>query len=507
MTKHAPLSALVFLAGSLVAQGNTTKLSRPIEFWNPDWSPDGKTLVFESTLSGSYSIYTIGVDGSGLTRLTRDTANNEQPRWSPDGKRIVFSSERAGHGDLYLMNADGSNVSRLTTTDGGGYYQSSFSPDGKWILFQGRPNMAETRDHVYLVAADGSGFRQVTDSTYGAEGPRWSRDGKSFTFARVPYRKRLWSEMAPADMDAPKAATRTVAMRLDGTAAPLPPAARGPQIDRALMDQDAVLSPDGKRFAYTKSVDGWMGLYVYDVASRTERRISGGPGAGQLGYLRTAMLPRWNDTLDTFTSPRNQSPVSRGNGAWIVRTARQIGQHRWDIVDTWFDSAGHETARQSVRTVAGSLATAVEWVRATTDSATLLATPDRVTGWVVPAGQGPQLFDGASTGERYDGTIARAAIALSKPTVGTVFVAPVGTLFGTSPLATRVDTITVLRRDTLYRGTQAIPVVVLGRPGGGETWMDESAGDEVASRGNAGPERWWWHVRRGVTPPQNRSGN
>lgn len=501
MTKRTVFTALVFVAGNLLAQGNTSRLSRPIEYWSPDWSPDGETLVFESTLSGKYSVFTIGADGSGLTQLTRDTANNEQPRWSPDGRRIVFSSDRAGHLDLYLMNADGSAQTRLTTTQGGGYYQSSFSPDGKWILFQGRPSNAEVRDHVYLVAPDGSGFRQLTDSSYAAEGPRWSRDGKSFTFARVPYHKRLWAEMTPADMDAAKAATTTVAMHLDGTAAPVPQAAR-PQIDPAVMDKEAVLSPDGKRFAYTKSVDGWMGLYVYDVASRTERRITGGPGAGPLGYLRTAVLPIWNDTLDTYTSPRDQGPLVRGNGAWLIRTARQIGARRWDIADTWFDSTGHQTARQSVRTAPGSLATQVEWVRADQDSATLFAGPDHVTGWVVPAGQGPQLFDGASTGERYDGTIVRAAIALSHTTPGAVFVAPVGTLYGGNPLGTRVDTISVLRRDTLYRGNQPIPVVVLGRSGGGESWMDESSGDEVLARGSAGPDRWWWHVRRGVTPPR-----
>ena len=59
MTKRALFSALVFLAGNLLAQGNTARLSRPIEYWNPDWSPDGKTLVFESTLSGHYSVYTV----------------------------------------------------------------------------------------------------------------------------------------------------------------------------------------------------------------------------------------------------------------------------------------------------------------------------------------------------------------------------------------------------------------------------------------------------------------
>ena len=52
-----------------------------------------------------------------------------------------------------------------------------------------------------------------------------------------------------------------------------------------------------------------------------------------------------------------------------------------------------------------------------------------------------------------------------------------------------------------------LPVLVLGRRNGGQTWMDEATGTEVLSRGPAGPTRWWWHVRRashsrrpGLTP-------
>src|SRR5262245_38955226 len=154
--QEAAMLLTVLLA---LAMQSEAPLTRDIEFYNPAWSPDSRTLVFESTLDGKYSIYVIGTGGSGLRRLTVDTANNDQPRWSPDGRRIVFSSDRAGHGDLYVMNADGSNQTRLTTTPSGGYYQSSFSPDGRWILFQGRAKTRETRDRVYLMASSGGAWR------------------------------------------------------------------------------------------------------------------------------------------------------------------------------------------------------------------------------------------------------------------------------------------------------------------------------------------------------------
>jgi Tol biopolymer transport system component len=492
--------ALLALSGPTAGQSPASRLSRPVEYWNPDWSPDGRTLVFESTLGGKYAIYTIRADGSGLARLTADTATNGQPRWSPDGRRIVFSSDRAGHGDLYLMNADGSGVARLTSMGGGSYYQASFSPDGKWIAFQGRPDVREVCDRVYVIASDGTGLRQLTDSSYGAEGPRWTSDGQAITFRQLPYPKRLWAEMGDDDMDVAKRGERLMSVRRDGTG--LMPAASSPRrASEAPVPAEAQLSPDAGTFAYTKSVEGFAGLYVYDVATKLERLVTGGAGAGPLGYLRIATLTAGTDTIDTYESPRGSQQIRRGNGAWVIQATRRVGARRWELSSTWHDSAGRVTARQSVRTARGSLATDLETVRAVGDSASLLMTSDRVTGWVVPQGQPPRLFDAPSAGERYAGEIVAAAIAKSHPAIGSVFLAPSGAVYGANPVELRVDTTRVVRRDTLYRASTPIPVLVLERQSGGQLWVEERSGIEVLSRGNAGPERWWWHIRRGVRPP------
>ena len=497
MPKRAMLRGLISLslcgvASSARSQSPAARLSRPIEYYNPDWSPDGRSLVFESTLSGKYSIYTINVDGTGLRRLTVDTANSEQASWSHDGMRIAFSSDRAGHLDIYTMNPDGSDQRRVTTTSSGGYYQSSFSPDGKWILFQGRPDNSETRDRVYVVAGDGSGLKQLTDSSYGAEGPRWSPDGKTITFLQVPYPKRHWNEMLEADRAAAKKGQRRMTMRPDGSGL-------RPVADAIAADQN--LSPDGRFSAYTKSVDGFAGLYVSDISTRTERLITGGPAVGPLGYLRTATLTAGMDTVDTYESPRTGGQIRRGNGASVVRSLRQVAGRRWELSDTWLDSAGRVTARQGVRTGRASLATELETVRATGDSASLLVTGDRVTGWVVPQGRPPQLFDGVASDERFAGVVVAMAIAKAKPAIGAVFVAPVASLYGGNPLEIRVDSIRVVRRDTLFRGQGPVPVLVLERNSGGQVWVDETTGAELLARGNAGPERWWWHIRRGIRPP------
>ena len=54
-------------------------------------------------------IYVMNSDGSGVTRLTNDSAWDGMPSWSPDGARIAFVSYRDGNGEIYVMNTDGSN--------------------------------------------------------------------------------------------------------------------------------------------------------------------------------------------------------------------------------------------------------------------------------------------------------------------------------------------------------------------------------------------------------------
>src|SRR5690242_14827498 len=70
---------------------------------------DGR-IAFASTRNGSYKIFVMGEDGSGVTQLTPPAIwSDDDPVWSPDGTRIAFRSTRDGpYYDIWLMNADGS---------------------------------------------------------------------------------------------------------------------------------------------------------------------------------------------------------------------------------------------------------------------------------------------------------------------------------------------------------------------------------------------------------------
>ena len=63
---------------------------------------------------GFWNIYTMSIDGAGLTRLTEDGYDDKWATWSPDGSKIAFGSNRAGTWDIYVMDHDGRNLERLT---------------------------------------------------------------------------------------------------------------------------------------------------------------------------------------------------------------------------------------------------------------------------------------------------------------------------------------------------------------------------------------------------------
>ena len=496
------LGILLFSAGSAVAQSPAPAviLSRRVEFWNPGWSPDGQRIVFESTLPGKSAVYVIDRDGNGLRRLTPDTVESFQPNWSPDGRRIVFTSNLSEHDEIYVMGADGSGITRLTSMRGGGWYQSSFSPDGRWIAFQGRPDNSLTRDRVFVMSVDGSGLRLLSDSMSGAEGPRWSSDGRSVRFTQVPYPKRLWREMRENDLRAAKAASRLVSARIDGsgvesTTPPVTP----PRPASDLVPEDAERSPDGSRYAYSKRVDGYAGLFVYDVTTKSERMLAGGASAGPIGYLRTATLTASTDTFETSTSARTGG--ARTPGESYARIVRRVGAARWEIADQWIDSSGRIHTRQVVRTGDGTLATEIETIRADGDSASLLIGPTRITGWVVPEGGPAKLLDGPPAGERYAGTIVLSAVARTKPAVGALFLAPSAGVFSSNPLTPSVDTVRVVGRENIQVRGAPVVALVLERNSGTRFWVDETTGVQFAARGSAGPQRWWWHIRRGVQLP------
>ena len=120
--KHSHLANALFV---LDADGGGLRRITPWSLGasDPDWSPDGSLIVFNSQGGHSQGIHVVRPDGSGRRELLKgnDRAANigpvVHPSWSPDGKRIVFGARgqigNLNRSDIYAMNADGSNIGKL----------------------------------------------------------------------------------------------------------------------------------------------------------------------------------------------------------------------------------------------------------------------------------------------------------------------------------------------------------------------------------------------------------
>jgi TolB protein len=119
--------------------------------WKPDWSPDGRKIVFERDIHTSDAGYDCGLDGwgylpyvwlmnadgTGLRRLrpVGATQTDSDPTWSPDGRLIAYAVIRDG---LYVIDSEGVGPPRrinLQNLDTGFPLSASWSPDGKELLF------------------------------------------------------------------------------------------------------------------------------------------------------------------------------------------------------------------------------------------------------------------------------------------------------------------------------------------------------------------------------------
>ncbi len=80
----------------------------------------GDRIAFMSNRDGNWEIYVVKDDGSGLERLTNNTANDGLPTWSPDGETLAFVSDQGGVWAVWAMNPDGSNRRKLFDIGGGG---------------------------------------------------------------------------------------------------------------------------------------------------------------------------------------------------------------------------------------------------------------------------------------------------------------------------------------------------------------------------------------------------
>ena len=132
------------------------------------WSPDNKSVVFESKRDGNWEIYTVGIDGENLTRITENEKTDRNAEWSSGG--IVFESQRDGNWEIYKSDPDGNNQVNLSN-DPKSDQKPIWSPKGKRILFESK---RDGKREIYFMQADGAGVKNLTNHPENDTDARWN---------------------------------------------------------------------------------------------------------------------------------------------------------------------------------------------------------------------------------------------------------------------------------------------------------------------------------------------
>lgn len=144
----------------------------------PAWSPDGTRIAFTRSRGAQQypsALFVVGVDGSGLQRLTPRGLNAYRPNWSPDGTQIIFNTndtdERIRDAEIYIVASDGTGLRRLTHEENASAFRPTWSPDGEWILFTrfAFPGQLTRSFDIYVMRPDGTDVRPVTSTPDVAE--------------------------------------------------------------------------------------------------------------------------------------------------------------------------------------------------------------------------------------------------------------------------------------------------------------------------------------------------
>jgi Tol biopolymer transport system component len=278
----------------------TSDSSEAVDHLEPNWSPDGKSIVFQNIERTKFSIKVVNVATRAVTALTDGRFQDLNPVWSHSGKHIYFSSYRGGGLNIWRMEVSGNGTPigapqqvtmgsgqdvQLAMSPAGGQLafailrqnadlwrlpvspqtglatgnpeevlvstredsRGAWSPDGTQIAFNSDRN-GEMNLYVHSLADNSN--RQVTKGPGGDFQPQWSPDGNRLVF--------FSSRAGNADIWLADAATGTLTQLTS---------------DRAL-DINPFFSPDGSYIAFQSDRSGRLEVWVMKSDGSEQRQLT-----------------------------------------------------------------------------------------------------------------------------------------------------------------------------------------------------------------------------------------
>jgi hypothetical protein len=287
-------------------------------FVDPALSPDGKYLVFLS--NGNFNKGEVFIDlwladattGERIKRLVKSTLDPNyeeigllysQAAFSPDGKKLAFSALSGGKEVLYILDVARRKRIGTISLPLDGLTGPSWSPDGSKLVFSGAHGGITD---IYTVDSSGKNLTQLTHDRNGDAQPQWSPDGKTIAFASE---RGAGTDLA--NLVFPR--MRITLYHLDTHEIEVLP-------DQTGLNINPNWSPDGQTIAFISDRGGTPNVYLYDVASKTQFRITNFVG-GVTGITDVSPALSWAHQADRLAFVYYEN---NGYSIWTMDDPRKL---------------------------------------------------------------------------------------------------------------------------------------------------------------------------------------
>ncbi|HEX6941979.1 MAG TPA: LpqB family beta-propeller domain-containing protein [Gemmatimonadaceae bacterium] len=346
-------------------------------------SPDGSRILYTQVVNnGRNSVFVSDPDGSNAIQVSHGIWDSS-PVWSPDGKWIAYQGEDPNF-DVYVVPSDGSAPARLLSTSPAVDGPFAWSPDGSGVLVN---RTAVGDEHPVLVPINGGSERRIGPVMQGNLHGVWSPNGAQFGFdLHQGGKNTVWvQDTAPGST--PRQLTTEGFENAPAT---------------------SMWSPDGKQILFTSRRTGTLDIYVLDVASGQSRQLTNDIRDDQAG--RFSPDGQWIVFLSDRGGQRDVwlMPSAGGNATRLTNDVTVELLPRWaaDGKSVYYSTSQNAVELQLVPIAGGPARTVHAWedynvlsARISPDGKTVIYDTDRVGNgdiFTVPVDGGEPASFGSS---------------------------------------------------------------------------------------------------------------